>query len=362
MKKVVLILAIAIATLGGMIAVAFVFSLPENSSEPATLAHNRVTNFWGGMGERFFGAVSEVEQIELKMRQSYFDGKLIAEDFSEKPIIVMVENHPFARPQQSGLAEASVVREALTEGGITRFMLIFGRDYPERIGPVRSARPYFVQWASELGGIYAHAGGSEEALSEIYTSAKIINADEEVQGMSRDLAYAPPHNLFLDAQKLAQTETDNIMWSALDFNIFEFCPVTGCGYSSENLANKISVKFSTESSYDVIFNYDSENNFYIRKQNNYPNGETVTPKNVLIQYALSTPIVGDEKGRIELANIGKGRAELFVDGRHFTGMWRKDNAESRTIFYDPETLEEWRLEPGQTWIMAVDSSTQVTVE
>jgi len=359
-KKFVTILAIAFATLGGMIAVAYIFFALNNSTEDSAVASGdgKQSGFWGGVSD----TVSQIDSVNLKVRQSYLDGTVVAEDLAEKPVVVMVENHPFARPQQSGLASASLVREALTEGGITRFMLVFTHDYPERVGPVRSARPYFVGWASELGGIYAHAGGSEEALSEIYRSDVLINADEDATGMSRDLDYEPPHNLFLDVAKLADKNFTEEDWRALGYSYFEFCPVLGCHYTTGISANKISARFSLESSYDVEFRYDLVQNAYIRKQKNLLNGETIAPKNLIIQYASSAPISDDDKGRIEIAEVGTGQAELFVDGRHFLGSWRKDSVKGRTIFYDPETLEEWVLEPGQTWIMVLDSPAQVTVE
>jgi hypothetical protein len=84
-----------------------------------------------------------------------------------RPLAVMIENHPEARPQ-SGLNSASIVYEALAEGGITRFMALY-RDarQPVRVGPVRSARVYYVELANEYGAFYAHAGGNSFALALI---------------------------------------------------------------------------------------------------------------------------------------------------------------------------------------------------
>ena len=78
----------------------------------------------------------------------------------------MVENSLAARPQ-SGLSQAGVVFEALAEGGVTRFMALYQDTTPTNVGPIRSARPYFIEWAMGFDAAYAHVGGSPVALSDI---------------------------------------------------------------------------------------------------------------------------------------------------------------------------------------------------
>jgi hypothetical protein len=91
---------------------------------------------------------------------------------SEHPIAVMIENHPEARPQ-SGLSKADVVYEVVAEGGITRFMGLFlCEEPPQFVGPVRSARTYYLDWLSEYNAFYAHVGGANtdgkaDALQQI---------------------------------------------------------------------------------------------------------------------------------------------------------------------------------------------------
>ncbi|MGH7233990.1 MAG: DUF3048 domain-containing protein, partial [Candidatus Saccharimonadales bacterium] len=98
---------------------------------------------------------------------STLTGLQVAPSVNQHPITaVMVENTPDARPQ-SGLSQAGVVFEALAEGGVTRFMALFQDQLPTYVGPVRSARPYFIDWALGFDAPYAHVGGSPDALSEI---------------------------------------------------------------------------------------------------------------------------------------------------------------------------------------------------
>lgn len=105
----------------------------------------------------------------------WLDGEMVAPDRAEAfPIAVMIDNDPAARPQFS-LAQASLVYEAPVEGGMTRYMAIYPADTDIlKVGPIRSARPYFVLIAAELGAIYLHVGGSPEALSDIKRAIYMI--------------------------------------------------------------------------------------------------------------------------------------------------------------------------------------------
>ncbi|MCK5472141.1 DUF3048 domain-containing protein, partial [Candidatus Gracilibacteria bacterium] len=121
---------------------------------------------------------------------------------SESQIIaVIIENHPASRLQMRGLNEAGIVFEALAEGGITRFLAIFDTSERERVGPVRSARPYFVEWAEEFGGAFVHAGGSEDALA-LLTRSNLLDFDEDGEIVYRDFRHLKPHNLFVNLEAI----------------------------------------------------------------------------------------------------------------------------------------------------------------
>ena len=111
-------------------------------------------------------SASSVVDTEAKAI-SNLDGTEVSSSLANRhPLAVIVENHPDARPQ-FGLFEASLVYEALTEGGITRYMAIYGPRDAAKIGPVRSARTYYVDWLSEYDAFFAHAGGAQNALTKI---------------------------------------------------------------------------------------------------------------------------------------------------------------------------------------------------
>ena len=126
---------------------------------------------------------------------------MISERASQRhPIAVMIDDLSPARPQ-SGLQSASIVWHAPAEGGIPRYMAIFADTLPKEVGPVRSARLYFIQWASEWKAVYVHAGGLPQALATLAAKGHgqlVFNADEfrysSYFRRSRD-RFAP-HNLY----------------------------------------------------------------------------------------------------------------------------------------------------------------------
>src|SRR3990172_2838324 len=77
-----------------------------------------------------------------------------------RPLAVMIDNHVLARPYHYGLQKADLIYEAVAEGGITRFLAVFHGQNVDKIGPVRSARVYYITWALEFPAYYAHVGGA----------------------------------------------------------------------------------------------------------------------------------------------------------------------------------------------------------
>ena len=133
--------------------------------------------------------------------QAALTGRLVTENNAYRhPIAVMIDDHAGARPQ-SGLNAASVVWHAPAEGGIPRYMAIFQDRLPEDLGPVRSARSYYIAWAAEWRAVYVHAGGSPQALATLAARGRgqyVYNADEFRYStyFRRVSDRFPPHNLY----------------------------------------------------------------------------------------------------------------------------------------------------------------------
>lgn len=276
------------------------------------------------------------------------------------PVAVIIENHVDARPQ-AGLSKANLVYEAEAEGGITRFLAIFASgDEIEKIGPVRSARPYFVDWAHEFSALFAHCGGSPEALVKI-SKENIFDLNEyyNEKFFWRDKTIASPHNVFTSSELLNNylagkniNEGKFLSWEYKEDETLE--------NSSEE--NEIIIGFQL-SDYVVKWEYDKENNNYTR----YTGGQIhkdaedneIKAKNVIIEYVKAEVI--DEKLRLKMENIGEGKAFVCMDGKCEKGEWRKISAVARTRFYN-QNGEEFKLKAGTTWVEIVKSTYSISIK
>ncbi|MGE5426026.1 MAG: DUF3048 domain-containing protein [Bacillota bacterium] len=285
----------------------------------------------------------------------WLDGiEVPAEKAKVFPVAVMIDNDINARPQ-NGLARASLVYEAPVEGRITRYMAVFPADIDlASIGPVRSARPYFVSWAEELRALYVHAGGSDEALALIKKS-QLTDFNEFYNGsyFHRELGGRPaPHNLLLGSND----------WRAyLEKRGLSESPAESWQYKEENehatSSPDIDIRFSP--SFRPTWRYLTGTNEYQR----YFNGELskdgegieIKAKNVII-HLLDSKVV-DDYGRLHLGVAGNGKAVICLDGLCQEGAWKK-NGSSRTRYYDLKG-EEIKFNPGVTWIEAADGNTSV---
>lgn len=271
------------------------------------------------------------------------------------PVAVMIENLDTTRPQ-AGLQAANVVYEALAEGGITRFMAIYATgDEIERIGPVRSARPYFINWAEEYQGLYVHLGGSPQALDQLYnnpfiTSVGVHNYDSSY--FWRDTATAAPHNLFTSSTLIAYAMRDNSL---------ENKPGT---YAPWLFASPASKSDRPQEEKNIKINYYSENYSveykYDREENNYKrfNGggehldqltlKQITVRNVVVQF-VNTELLEADSGRLQITTQGSGRAVIFRNGLGQEGEWRKNSDTERTRFYTSSGTEVEFI-PGNIWL------------
>lgn len=293
----------------------------------------------------------EPDQLPRKI-----DGVMVAPE-KANPVLgcVMVENAGFGgvRPQ-SGLSKASVVYEVIVEGGITRFMAVFTEpDESTPIGPVRSARDTYLEFASEVDCAYVHAGGSYTAITALpELGLKHIDALMEGDYFERVDGKVAPHDLFTSSEKLFQAIEDH-SWAGEENEpsyeswVFEDEP------SNESEEDATSVKIGYGGSYDVEYVYNEENNNYERYnggelQSDDVTGETLTTKNVIIEH-VGEGIPLPEKGRINWVVTGEGDVEIYRGGKKIIGKWMKPDRLSRTTFVD-ENGDPIELERGNTWV------------
>ena len=319
-------------------------------------AYQIITNYYSQADqplEKIVEAQKEKEDNScVDCKQRAIDGVLVpAGEENDFPLAVVIENHTEARPQ-AGLSKANLVIEAEVEGGITRFLAFFtDNEKPDRIGPIRSARPYFVDWARGLSSLYVHVGGSPEALAKIIKE-NVLNLNEfyNEKYFWRDHVNDAPHNVFTSGEKLNKylekkglEKGDYIVWEFKDEAEFD----------DRGDAVSISIDFERDM-YEVEWKYNKEENSYIRfmagELHKDESGEIIKAKNIAVAY-IEAEII-DSEFRLKMDNIGSGKAVLCMDGHCNEGLWKKLSSTSRMRFYDSEN-NEIKFNRGVSWIEIV---------
>lgn len=282
-----------------------------------------------------------------------------------RPIAVMIDNHPSARPQ-TGLSKAEVVYEILAEGGITRFMALFLREQPDVVGPVRSARHYFVQLAAEPDAYYVHAGFSPQARVEI-DRLHIADVDDMrgAGGFFRVTDRRSPHNLYVSLPK-ARAWGDQRGWRS------EEGPKSGLRFAREariegTPARSVRVVIPAAfQGYAVEYAYDEAKGVWLRSINGEPHvdaatSEQLAARTVVLQFVATRAVPGDADGRIDMDLVGSGRARIFSGGKALQARWSKSAVRAPTSFADAEG-KPVEFPPGQVWIHVLPPDAEVTVQ
>jgi hypothetical protein len=284
---------------------------------------------------------------------SNLSGLQVEPAVNDRPVTaIMIENSMDARPQ-SGLNQASVVFEAVAEGGITRFLTLFQDTAPDYIGPVRSVRPYYIQWALGFDAAIAHAGGSAQALTNLQQwGAKDLNHSSDY--FWRVDSRAAPHNLYTSIAKLREYEAKKGYGKAA------FTALVRKAESPAATPTARSIDFNISSAtFNVHYDYDTATNSYKRSEGGKPHtdqksGAQLTPKTVV---ALVMP-QGKNDIYTTYQTIGSGAAFIFQDGTVTQATWHKDSNTAQFTFTDASG-QALGLNPGQTWFTALGGSDRV---
>jgi hypothetical protein len=291
-----------------------------------------------------------------------------------RPLGVIIENYaPDSRPQ-SGLSQASVVFETLAEAGITRFFAVYLEKDAKKVGPIRSTRMYFDNWAASLHTILTHVGGNDDAQALLWHLPRVFNIDENRWEISlyntgtplfwRSADRVAPHNMYASTYKLRQYAVrshQNWAYSNAYFVHKHPAPPAQRGH-----VKTISITFQDplnpqpEPAYDVQYRYDRASNTYLRIMGGTPHvdvltGKALRPANVVVMRtdpAVSDPAAGITPESILIRNIGIGPAYFFRDGTVLQGRWQQVNRDAPLRFFDRRG-HQVAFNPGQTWIELV---------
>lgn len=291
------------------------------------------------------------------------------EERLERPVVgVMYDNNPNARPQ-AGFYDAEVIYEFYVEGNATRLLAFFLMNDPELMGPVRSARPYYIEKAMEYHAIYAHAGASSRVTEEI-KSLGIQNVSLLGPGSGafwRESHRRAPHN--------AYTSMENIRSTAKNLNYREISEFEGYKFHEDKVALESgqaaeSFEVRYHATYRAEYRYNEEEQGYDRyyaDQRQYDETHSeeeekpILATNVLVQIIPARLIPGTGSGILEMDTIGSGKAYYFTMGEILEVQWEKSDKEDFNRYYDSDD-EEIILNPGQTWVQVISREDILTVD
>lgn len=316
------------------------------------------------------------------------------------PLGIMIENSTDARPQ-SGLSKADIIYEAIAEGGITRFLAVYYCQDAEVVGPVRSARTYFVDFLSEYGSfpLYAHVGGANtdgpaDAIGQIGQYGWRLNNDLDQFGTGNvtignksTLVYlrdydrmgrtvATEHTMYSSTTKLweyAKQErnltNENEDGESWDENFTAYSIKEDLDVAKRPTTQAISFNFwDGYSDYAVDWKYNKSTNSYLRTNGGQPHTDLNTKKqlsvkNVVVLFMKESRANDGYEGNLHMiyGTKGTGDAKIFIDGKEIDGTWSKKNRTAH-LFIKDENGNDIEFNRGQIWFSVVSPDTEVTVQ
>lgn len=323
------------------------------------------------------------EMIASKINGVLYPKKEAEKFINKKPMAIMINNHKESRPSY-GLSEADIIYEAVAEGGITRFMTVFQSHEPEKVGSVRSARVYYLDFASEYHPWFAHWGAAytspndppntthPEADAYAYMRKHSVpNLDQMWIGADaywrESLNRALEHRGFTSIKKLYEIAPKYWPggWDAYkDFGSWKFKDDA----SESERPQSASVSFGfwqnfTQSDFAVKWEYDRQKNIYLRFQGGKTqidgiNDQQLAAKNVIIQF-MRERSANDRKNHLFYDALSRGKAKILQDGKMIDATWERLDLQLRTRFYDLEG-REIEFNRGQIWVEIVPEGNSVT--
>jgi hypothetical protein len=282
-----------------------------------------------------------------------------------RPILVQIGNSNPERPQ-FGLAQADLVFETLSEGGITRFSAVYFCQDAAEIAGVRSGRLIDLHLVPLFDAIFVHVGASRPVLD-------LFEKDERISASTLD--YFRNHPGFTQQPDKRRPPFDvfvstGSIWEAARQRGLPMpgSPPPQLNFAAEAPAGGQPIAALTihhHGSYWVRWKWNAAAGVWERfitsdtapdvdtPHTDAVSGQTLTAKNVLIIRAVheQTDIIEDSNGSrsIDVKLIGAGEAVLLRDGRQYAATWKRE----RVTDWFTLTLADGspaRLAPGNTFI------------
>ena len=316
------------------------------------------------------------EEPEVKMPKTFAG--------NERAVAFMIDNNINAMPQ-AGLLEADLVYEMIVEGGETRLMAVIKNKNLDQIGPLRSARHYFLDYALENDAIYVHYGQSPQAKSDIVKLAisDINGINESTKNFWRVSSRYAPHNAVTSTERInaiikrQNYRTTSSKGSVLNYvaEEFDLPDIKETSKSANetnndeakitNIADTVTIPYSAYNT--VKYTYDKETKTYIRysrnkKQTDWNTDKTVTTKNIIITKCKNTTLNdGSGKGRQTLDNIKKLDGYYITNGKYIPITCEKTSRSGKTIYRDLDG-NEIKVNDGKTFIQICPINSDIKFE
>lgn len=294
-----------------------------------------------------------VEVVEESVISPLTGLKTDEENITQRPASVMINNHPAARPQ-SGLTKADIVYEVLAEGNITRFLAVFQSDIPDIIGPVRSARPYFIDLSKGYNALYIAHGYSPDAL------AKLTNGEvDSLNGMEYDGTLfwradhrKAPHNSYISKENILEGAISKQYEVAEEVKPFEFLDEEEVQKLEGELVNKFVIKYDNSQTWQATYEYNQTQKIYNRYSNNeqtvdLESKDPVELSNIFV-VEMDHNII-DDYGRRGIDLTSGGKAILLQNGLMQEVEWVNEGGRILPV----KNGNSVKFVPGKTWINIV---------
>lgn len=319
----------------------------------------------------------DLTQTEIIKKSIKIGGKITLDpkvqivnlESNSRPLAFMIDNEYDAWPQ-AGLQEAYMIYEFIVEGGQTRMLALFKDAKTSMIGPVRSARHYFLDYAMENDAIFTHFGFSPQAQSDIKTYGinNISGTQADGSAFWREKPLSSYHNVFTSIEKIKEraAKKNYRMTSDKGVLLTYSIPILKLStYEQSKEAKDIYIKYS--SSHNVSYVYDDENKVYLRSMRGIAHVDRKTKeqysfKNIIVyqvrNYSLND---GSGKDRQGLSNIGSGTGYYISEGYAVPIKWSKESRRAKTVYKDLDG-NVLKVNDGNTFIQIQPKGQTLTIK
>lgn len=302
---------------------------------------------------------------ESGQMRSYLTGLFEDKEIrNRRPVAIMTENTKDCQPQY-GVSQASLIYECPAEGGIPRMMSIF-EDYSglDRIGNVRSCRPYYLFYMYEYDAIYAHAGGSPEG--KMYLETGIFDDLDALVGSVGNAMYYrsndrnAPHNLYTSAEGIdkgiALKEYRTDLRDGYN-GVFNFSLDSTNTLPDGQDCEVVSLYYPHNQPH---WEYNSADGLYYRYQFGTAhvdanNNEQLTATNIIVLDVDWEYYNPNEKKYLNITVTGEGAGKYITQGKVIDITWKRATEQDPTRYYDAAG-NEISINPGKTWVQVCQNT------